>query len=99
MTPEKNQEIRANAKAWAGRLLALWSAELVRGLLLPPGASGRSEQLRSLELHLSRQRSEVAMVVFPDMTPVESDLWAGEALDAFDALASEFLEVLKKSNT
>jgi len=39
------------------------------------------------------------MVVFPDMTPVESDLWAGEALDAFDALASEFLEVLKKSNT
>lgn len=36
------------------------------------------------------------MTVFPEMTPVESDLWAGEALDAFDALASEFLEVLRR---
>jgi anti-sigma factor RsiW len=81
-----------------GRQLALWAADLVRGSLLPPGTSGRAEQMKSLEARLSRQREEVAAMVFPEMTAAESDLWAGEALDAFDDLASEFLETLNRAD-
>lgn len=95
MTPEKNREIRLVAMAAAGRRVTLLAAGSIRDALPPPGSPERTARLKSLESLLSRQRAEIAMVVFPEMNPAESDLWAGEALDAFDALASEFLKALE----
>jgi hypothetical protein len=45
---------------------------------------------------LSQMREEFGNMTFPEMNPVESDMWTQEALDAFDNLSQEFLgKVLK----
>ena len=37
-------------------------------------------------------RVEFAAMTFPEMNPVESDMWTQEALEAFDDLAAQFLK-------
>lgn len=33
----------------------------------------------------------MSRMTFPEMTPVESDMWTQEALEAFDSLSQQFL--------
>ena len=85
------ENARAGARATAARALMLWSASMIASVLPPLGDTLRSASEESLRRKLSDQRSEFLALTFPEMHPVESDLWAQEALEAFDLLAAEFL--------
>lgn len=43
---------------------------------------------------LALMREEFSQMTFPEMTPVESDMWTQEALEALDELTGEFLKTL-----
>ena len=54
-------------------------------------ADMRDQTVKSMGTEISRMRFEFAAMTFPEMKPIESDMWTPEALDAFDNLASQFL--------
>jgi hypothetical protein len=43
----------------------------------------RDQTVKSMETEISRMRVEFAAMTFPEMNPVESDVWTQEALEAF----------------
>lgn len=94
MTPETNRRASAAAKATVALHLMRLSARLVSRVLPPPGSPLRAQALKAIESDLSSLRSEVGSLTFPEMAPVESDLWAQEVLEAFDDLSVEFVKIL-----
>ena len=89
MTENEHQRLRIAADATAARALMIWAAKLLRASL-PPEDHLRAEVLSAVRQKLSLARSDYLQMTFPEMTAIESDLWAAEAQDAFDRLAKEF---------
>jgi len=93
MTPEANRRVSSAAQATAAKALMLLSAGILSRFLPSLGESlQRSQTVKAMESEISRIRAEFAALQFPDMNPVESDMWNQEALEAFDDLAAQFLK-------
>lgn len=94
MTPEANARLSAAAQATAAKALMIWSASLLAGLLPAPGTALREQSVEAMKKKLALMREEFSQMTFPEMTPVESDMWTQEALEALDELTGEFLKTL-----
>lgn len=93
MTDDDLHRLRLAADATALRAIALWAADRLREVL-PPADPGRAQVLMAIEKKLSQARSDYMLMTFPEMEPAMSDLWAGEAQEAFDRASAEFLQRL-----
>jgi phenylalanyl-tRNA synthetase alpha subunit len=92
MNPEANRRLPSAAQAMAAKALMLWSADLLAKVMPAPGTTLRDQSVEAMKKKLSQMREEFAHMTFPEMNPVESDMWTQEALEAFDDLASQFLK-------
>jgi hypothetical protein len=93
MTPEANSRLPSAAQATTAKALMLFSAGIL-SRFLPSLSEGhlRDQTVKSMETEIARMRVEFAAMTFPEMNPVESDMWTQEALEAFDDLADQFLK-------
>ena len=93
MNPEANRRLPSAAQATAAKALMLFSAGIL-AKFLPSLSEGhlRDQTVKAMESEIARIRVEFAAMTFPEMNPVESDMWTQEALEAFDDLASQFLQ-------
>jgi hypothetical protein len=93
MPPEANSRLPSAAQAAAAKALMFFSARILAKFL--PSLSEahlRDQTVKAMESEISRMRVEFAAMTFPEMNPVESDMWTQEALEAFDGLAAQFLQ-------
>ena len=93
MNPEANRRLPSAAQATAAKALMLFSAGIL-AKFLPSLSEGhlRAQTVKAMESEIACIRVEFAAMTFPEMTPVESDMWTQEALEAFDDLASQLLQ-------
>jgi len=89
----KNLQLAADATA--ARTLMLWAAKLLLGSF-PHQASLRADCVAAVQRKLSLTRADYLQMTFPEMSAAESELWAGEAQEAFDRLAKEFSDCIAK---
>ena len=93
MNPEANRRLPSAAQATAAKHLMLFAAGVLARFLPSLGeAHLRDQTVKAIESEISRLRVEFAAMTFPEMNPVESDMWTQEALESFDDLASQFLQ-------
>lgn len=96
MTPEVNRRVPSAAQATAAKALMLWSADLLAKVLPAYETQLRDQSVEAMKKRLSQMREEFAHMTFPEMNPVESDMWTQEALEAFDELSKLFLDRVEK---
>jgi len=93
MTPEANGRVSCAAQATAARALALYSAEVLARFF--PNSIDENEQRDQTRIALvqalAKVRQDLSGMSFSELTPVESDMWNQEVLEAFDQLSEEFL--------
>lgn len=98
MNKQEQERLQLAARAVAAETLALWAADLLR-LALPHEAGLRSQSISAIHKKLALMREDYQQMTFPEMAPVESDLWAAEVQEAFDDLSKRFVSAIEKSKT
>ena len=93
MTDLEHKNLQLAASATAARTLMLWAAKLLAGALTH-GNHPLTESKSAIQRKLSLAREDYLQMTFPEMPAVVSDMWAGEAQEAFDRLASELLDCI-----
>ena len=83
MTEEELRRLRVSADQVALAALFSLQSQAVRELALLLPAWQRAECLKGLAAKLSAMQEDQALLVFEEMPPALSDLWAGELQDAF----------------
>jgi hypothetical protein len=94
VTKEELDLLRVRCAVVASQALLRFAAELIKGGSWPREDHAQAAVLKAIELRLSVLRREILHVTFGELHPVESDLWAGEILEAFDRLSKEFFASL-----
>ena len=88
MNEQDLKQLRPAAEATAARQL------LHKTLPTEPGS--RAECIAAWQRKLVASRADYLQMTFPEKLAVESDLWAGEAQEAFDRLAVDFEAIFSR---
>ncbi len=98
MDDHEYKRLQLAATATAARTLMLWAAKLLHQAL-PCDTGLRAKCISAMNRKLAATRADYLQMTFSEMSAAMSDLWAGEAQEAFDRLASEFQALVEVSET
>jgi hypothetical protein len=97
VTEDEYKNLRLAADATAARSLMLWAGRLLHDAL-PHEDHLRTECTKVMQRKLAAARADYLQMTFPEMPAAVSDLWAGEAQEAFDRLSKAFWSCLVPSS-
>lgn len=96
MTPEEHERLQLRAQVVVYRGLMIWAAERLAVSLSTPSGFVAARALGRLESLLAATKEDHLGLVFPELSPAESDLWAALVQDAYDFASREFMNALRE---
>jgi hypothetical protein len=89
MDLREHERLQFGAQAATLQAMFAWHCEQVQSLLLALEPHKRMQCLREMLCRLDYERKAYLHMTFPEMSAEYSDLWAAEAQEAFEKLASQ----------
>lgn len=91
MNLREHERLKFGAQAATLKAMFVWHCEQVHSLLLALEPGLRTQCLSQLMHRLDAERKAYLHMTFPEMSAEYSDLWAAEAHEAFESLATQVM--------